>query len=122
MKKPGKTALFAIALAALLGLAACSPQTEGLTREAYDRAQENRAAFIEENFSQRRIDTGLQSVAPLLEEEKHAVFVVVNGPADCFAEATGRHRVFTIGDAPGRRYARMARGEPGWAIGCIPIE
>ena len=119
MKKTGKNAWFSTALAALPGL---SPQTAGLTREVYDRAQENRAAFIGERFSQSRIGTGLQNAAPLLEEEKQAVFAVVNGPADDFAEATGRHRVFTIGDAPGRRYAGMARGEPGWAIGCIPIE
>ena len=122
MKKPGKTAVLSIALAALLGFSACSSQTAGLTRAAYDSAQENCAAFIGENFSQSRIDTGRKSAAPLLEEEKQAVFVVVNGPADYFAEATGRHWVFTIGDTSGHQYAKMVCSETGQVIGYIPIE
>lgn len=122
MKKPGKTALFSIALAALLGFSACSPQTAGLTREAYGRAQENCAAFIGEHFSQSYIDTGRKSAAPLLEEEKHAVFVVVDGPADYFAETAGQHWVFTIGDTSGHQYAKIVCSETGQVIGYIPIE
>lgn len=122
MNRRSKVGAASILLVMLVALVACSPKPAGMTHEGYSKAYENAAAFIQANFPANGIDTSIVKAAPLLDREKDVVFVTANGAADYFAENTGQHWVFTIGETLGHQFAKLVCTETGSVIGYIPIE
>lgn len=98
----------------------CGPNIPAHQREAY----ENCVAYIKNSSFSRKdfIDTGIVRIETLMEEQKDAVWVEVNGVEAYFSQEQPEHWLFTIGDTSGHDFAMLVcNSETGEVIGYIPI-